>query len=144
MYPNLNYTKRDPKFNLLNKVFINIDSEKNKHILSENGVKNIKMMIKCIKIVFMSKFFDYTVSGIINELNRDKRLKHGVRIYADIPSHHQVYEYLSRYSPEQYNNITNSFFKLFLKTNKRHTSDLIIDATPVACDINILKEYISF
>ena len=60
-----------------------------------------------------------------------------------MPSEAQVYEYLSRYSPDQYNNISNSFFKLFLKLNKAHKSDWIVDATPVACDINILKKYVS-
>ncbi|WP_305557780.1 transposase [Methanobrevibacter sp. V74] len=60
-----------------------------------------------------------------------------------MPSEAQVYEYLSRYSPNQYNNISNSFFKLFLKLNKNRKSDWIVDATPVACDINILKKYVS-
>lgn len=143
MLPSLNVTKRDPKFNLLNNVYINIESKKNQHIFSENGVKNIQMMIICLKIVFMSKFYNYPVSRVIYEMNRNKRLKHYMRIHNDVPTEGQVYEYLSRYSPEQYQNISNSFFKLYLKSNKRHTSDLIVDATPVACDINILKEYVT-
>jgi len=57
----LNYTKRCRKFRLLDKVFINIDDKKNRHIFSENGIKNIKMMITCIKIVFLSKFYNYPV-----------------------------------------------------------------------------------
>ena len=52
-------------------------------------------------------------------------------------------KYMSRYSPNQQNNISNSFFKLFLKLNKNNRSDWIVDATPVACDINILKKYMS-
>ena len=132
MLPSLNVTKRDPKFNLLNNVYINIESKKNQHIFSENGVKNIQMMIICLKIVFMSKFYNYPVSRVIYEMNRNKRLKHYMRIHNDVPTECQVYEYLSRYSPEQYQNISNSFFKLYLKSNKRHTSDLIVDATPVA------------
>lgn len=52
MLPSLNVTKRDPKFNLLNNVYINIESKKNQHIFSENGVKNIQMMVICLKIVF--------------------------------------------------------------------------------------------
>ena len=39
MLPSLNVTKRDPKFNLLNNLYINIESKKNQHIFSENGVK---------------------------------------------------------------------------------------------------------
>ena len=143
MLPGLNYTKRCRKFRLLDKVFINIDDKKNRHIFSENGVKNIEMMIMCIKIVFLSKFYNYPVSRVIYEINIDKRLKHFLKIENDVPSEAQVYEYLSRYSPDQYNNISNSFFKLFLKLNKTHKSDWIVDATPVACDINILKKYVS-
>ena len=143
MLPGLNYTKRCRKFRLLDKVFINIDDKKNRHIFSENGVKNIKMMIICIKIVFLSKFYNYPISRVIYEINIDKRLKRFLKIENDVPSEAQVYEYLSRYSPDQYNNISNSFFKLFLKLNNAHKSDWIVDATPVACDINILKKYVS-
>ena len=143
MLPGLNYTKRCRKFRLLDKVFINIDDKKNRHIFSENGVKNIEMMIMCIKIVFLSKFYTYPVSRVIYEINIDKRLKRFLKIENDVPSEAQVYEYLSRYSPDQYNNISNSFFKLFLKLNKTRKSDWIVDATLVACDINILKKYVS-
>lgn len=143
MLPGLNYTKRCRKFRLLDKVFINIDDKKNRHIFSENGIKNIKMMITCIKIVFLSKFYNYPVSRVIYEINIDKKLKRFLKIENEVPSEAQVYEYLSRYSPNQYNNISNSFFKLFLKLNKNRKSDWIVDATPVACDINILKKYVS-
>ena len=143
MLPGLNYTKRCRKFRLLDKVFINIDDKKNRHIFSENGIKNIKMMITCIKIVFLSKFYNYPVSRVIYEINIDKRLKRFLKIGDEVPSEGQIYEYLSRYSPDQYNNISNSFFKLFLKLNKNNKSDWIVDATPVACDINILKKYVS-
>ena len=143
MLPGLNYTKRCRKFRLLDKVFINIDDKKNRHIFSENGIKNIKMMITCIKIVFLSKFYDYPVSRVIYEISIDNRLKRFLKIENEVPSEAQVYEYLSRYSPDQYNNISNSFFKLFLKLNKSRKSDWIVDATPVACDINILKKFVS-
>lgn len=143
MLPSLNYTKRCRKFSLLNKVYINIEDKNNRHIFSENGIKNIEMMIICIKIVFMSKFYNYPISRIIQEIKLDKRLKRFLKIRGEIPSEGQIYEYLSRYSPDQYNNISNSFFKLFIKSNRNHKSDLIVDATPVACDINIVKKYMA-
>ena len=101
------------------------------------------MMIACIKIVFLSKFYNYPVSRVIYEISIDKRLKRFLKIEDEVPTEGQVYAYLSRYSPDQYNNISNSFFKLFLKLNKNNRSDWIVDATPVACDINILKKYVS-
>ena len=97
----------------------------------------------CIKIVFLSKFYNYPVSRAIYEINTDKRLKRFLKIENNVPTEVQVYEYLSRYSPKQYNNISNSFFKLFFKLNKTRKSDCIVNATPVACDINILKKYMS-
>ena len=50
----------------------------------------------------MSKFYNYLVSRVIYEMNRNKRLKHYMRIHNDVLTEGQVYEYLSRYSPEQY------------------------------------------
>ena len=92
---------------------------------------------------FLSKFYNYLVSRVIYEISIDKRLKRFLKIEDDISSEAQVYEYLSRYSPDQYNNISNSFFKLFIKLNKSSKSDWIVDATHVACDINIIKKYVT-
>lgn len=72
-----------------------------------------------------------------------KKLKRFLKIENGVPSEARVYEYLSRYSPDQYNNISNSFFKLFLKLNNSCENEWTVDATPVACDINILKKYVS-
>ena len=143
MKPELIFSRRSKKFKLLGDVFINIDSKKNRNIFSQNGVKNIEMMITCIKIFFTSKFFDYPISRVIDDIKNDKRLKHFMKIHGETPSEGQVYEYLSRYPPETYNKIANSFFKLFFKTNKRKKSRLIVDSTPVECDINIIKKYVT-
>ena len=75
MLPDLNYTKRYREFSLLNKVYINIEDKNNSHIFSENGIKNIEMMIICIKIVFMSKFYNYPISRIIQEIKFSKNIK---------------------------------------------------------------------
>ena len=90
MLPGLNYTKRCRTFRFLDKVFINIDDKKNRHIFSENGIKNIQMMITCIKIVFLSKFYNCLISRVIYEINIDKRLKHFLKIRDEIPTEAQV------------------------------------------------------
>ena len=90
----------------------------------------------------MAYFFDFPITNVIESIKEDKRLKHFMKIHGKTPAEQQVYEYLSRYTPDQYNKIANSFFKLFNKTNKRNKSRLIVDATPVECDFNIIKEYI--
>ena len=61
----LNYTKRCREFSLLNKVYINIEDKNKRHIFSETGIKKIEMIIICIKIVFMSKFYNYSIFRII-------------------------------------------------------------------------------
>ena len=99
MKPELIFSRRSKKFKLLGDVFINIDSQKNRNIFSQNGVKNIEMMITCIKIFFTSKFFDYPISRVIDDIKNDKRLKHFMKIHGETPSEGQVYEYLSRYPP---------------------------------------------
>ena len=116
MKPDLIFSRKSKKFKLLENVYINIDSKKNRNIFSQNGVKNIQMMITCMKIFFMSKFFDYPISRVIENIKNDKRLKHFMKIYGETPTEGQVYEYLSRYSPETCNKIANNFFKLFSKT----------------------------
>ena len=70
MLPSLNYNPKDPKFNLLDKIFKIIDSKKFKDTCSRKGIKNRRMMVKSIKILFMSMYFNYTVSDVIKELNR--------------------------------------------------------------------------
>ena len=55
------------------------------------------------KLFFLSKFYNYSVSKVIYEINIDKRLKRFLKIDDEVPSEGQVYEYMSRYSPNQYN-----------------------------------------
>ena len=69
MKPDLIFSRRSKKFKLLENVYINIDSKKNRNIFSQNGVKNIQMMITCMKIFFMSKFFDYPISRVIENIS---------------------------------------------------------------------------
>jgi len=119
MLPSLNFSKKDPKFTLLNKVFKYIDNKKAMRIYGRNGVKNIPMMIICIKIIFTAFYFDYPVSKVINELNRDNRLKKFLNIRGDVPKDSQVYEYISRYSADKFVNIVNSLLKT---CNKNYTN----------------------
>lgn len=141
--PSLNYSKRDPKFTLLEKIFKIIDDKRALDIYARNGVKNCKMMVICIKIIFLSMFFDYTVTGVIDEVNRDFKLKKFLKIEGDVPTADQVFEYMSRYSPLQYNNIFNSVLSVFYNKKRNRRNTYIIDATPVACDINIVKKYVT-
>lgn len=143
MLPSLNFSKKDPKFTLLNKVFKYIDNKNAMRIYGRNGVKNISMMVISIKIIFTAFYFDYPVSKVIYEVNRNNRLKKFLNIDGDVPEASQVYEYLSRYSADKFVNIVNSLLKTCNNNNKNPYKKYIVDGMGVECDINIIKEFIS-
>ena len=142
MLPSLNYDSRDPKFNLLGKIFKIIDSKKFKNTCNRKGIKNRQMMVISIKILFMSMYFSYTVSDVVNELNRSSKLRKFAGFSKEIPTAEQIYEYMSRYSAEQYCKIVNSTLMRFNKENRGKYNRFIADATPSACDFNNDKHFI--
>ena len=142
MLPSLNYDSRDPKFNLLGRIFKIIDSKKFKDTCNRKGIKNRQMMVNSIKILFMSMYFSYTISDVVNELNRSLKLRKFAGFSNEIPTAEQIYEYMSRYSAEQYCKIVNSTLMRFNKENRGTYNRFIADATPSACDFNNDKHFI--
>ena len=142
LQPGLNYDKHDPKFILLRKVFKFIENEKIKDIYNHYGITKRSTFVIYLKIFFMHIFFSYRISDVVNELNRSSKLRKFAGI-SEVPNENQVYEYLSRYDPETYCKIVNSILRKFFKPHKRRKDVYITDATPVECDINILRKYIT-
>ena len=60
----------------------------------------------------------------------------------EIPTTVQIYEYMSRYSGEEYCKIVNSTLMRFNKQNRVKYNSFIADATPSACDFNNDKHFI--
>jgi hypothetical protein len=143
MMPSLNFSKKDPKFTLLGRVFKYVDNKNAMRIFGRNGVKNIFMMVTCIKILFMGFYFDYPISKVVDEINRDNRLKKFVNIDGDVPDVSQVYEFISRLSSSKFVDIVNSLLKTCNKINKNPYKKYIVDGTAVEVDINHIKQYIS-
>lgn len=141
MQPGLNYDKEDEKFIILGNVFQIIEGKKSKAVLSRMGFKNRNMCIICIKIVFMSLFFNYEVSKVIDELNNKKALRKFSKI-SKVPTEEQVSEYFNRFDIAQYYNMVNAILRRYFKPHKHKTDEYIVDATPVECDFNIVKKYI--
>ena len=123
MLPSLNHDSKDPKFILLGKIFKIIDSKKFRNNCSRNGIKNRQMIINSIKILFISMYFNYTVSQVINELNHSRKLRKFAGFSNEISSSEQIYEYLSRYSADQYCKIVNT---TFLSFNKESMENIIV------------------
>ena len=141
MQPGLNYKEDDKKFILLGRVFEFIENEKTKNIMSRSGFRNRSMAVICIKIFFMSLFFNYELSRVIDELNDKEELRNFSKIY-DVPNEYQVSEYFSRYNIINLFKLANSLLSTFFKPHVNKTDEYIVDATPVACDINVIKQFI--
>lgn len=141
MQPGLNYKEDDEKFILLGRLFEFIENEKTKNIISRSGFRNRSMAVICIKIFFISLFFNYEVSRVIDELNAKEELRNFSRIH-DVPSEYQVSEYFSRHNILNFFKLANSVLSTFFKPHNNKTDEYIVDATPVACDINVIKQFI--
>ena len=81
MLPSLNYDSKDPKYTLLSKIFKIIDSKKFRDTCSRKGITNRQMMIVSIKILYISMYFNDTVSNVVNKLNRSKKIEKICRIF---------------------------------------------------------------
>jgi transposase len=143
MLPSLNYSKKDPKFVLLGSVFKCIDNKNAMRIYSRNGVKNISFMVICIKIILMGGYFNYPVYKVVEELNRVNQLKKFMGIDGEVPNESQIYEFMSRYSADQFVKIVNNLLKMCNKSHKTPYKTYIIDGTAVECDINHVSKYIT-
>ena len=68
------------------------------------------------KILLGSMFFNYTISNLVHELN----LKNDFQTFFNIdevPTEKQVYEFMSKVSPETINNMVNSILKQYYSKN---------------------------
>lgn len=142
MKPSINIDPKDPKLCLLSKIFKFIDDEKTRQSISRNDIHNINRFRDGLKIIMMSQFFDYTMSNMIDELNRNEDIKKYFNIKETMEAQ-KFYEFMSRSSPEQVNSVVNNILKRIPKKNRKPIKTYIIDATPVEVDINTVKKYVS-
>jgi len=137
----LNYSKEDPNYILLKKIFKIIGSRKTRTIIASKGVKNINMMILSIKIIFTAIFFNTTIEFVVSELKRDKKLRKFFKIEDQIPNAIQVSEFISRFKPNTYVKITNSILMQIKPRKKRGKQTFIVDATPIDLDYNTKRKH---
>ena len=82
------------------------------------------------------------MSEFIRQLERDKSCQKYFKI-EKVPDVQEFYEFISRYDASQFNNITNSILARIHKNSKEAVKTYIVDATPVATDINTIKRYVT-
>lgn len=85
-------------------------------------------------------FFDYTISNMVNEIQRQKDLQH-ILIIDQVPTEQQVYEFMTHFSASQLNQITYNILRPYYSKKRRAITTYIVDATPVEVDINTIKIY---
>lgn len=140
MKHHLNYSKEDPNYILLGKIFKIIGSRKSRTIIASKGVKNINMMILSIKIIFTAIFFNITVEFVVSELKRDKKLQKFFKTN-EVPDAVQVSEFLARFKPDTYIKMVNSILMQTKPLKRRGKRTFIVDATPVDLDYNIQRKH---
>ena len=140
MKHHLNYSKEDPNYILLEKIFKIIGSRKSRTIIASKGVKNINMMILSIKITFTAIFFNTKIEFVVSELKRDKKLQKFFKIN-EVPSALQISEFISRFEPDTYVKITNSILMQTKPIKRRGKLTFIVYATPVDLDYNTKRKH---
>jgi hypothetical protein len=140
MKHHLNYSKEDPNYILLGKIFKIIGSRKSKTIMSSKDVKNVNMMILSVKVIFTAIFFNTTLEFVVKELKRDKRLRKFFEI-SDVPDALQISEFLSRFESDTYVKIVNSILMNTKPLKRREKLTFIVDATPVDLNYNVKRKH---
>jgi hypothetical protein len=140
MKHHLNYSKEDPNYILLGKIFKIICSRKAKTIMAANGLRNVNFMILSIKVVFTAIFFNTTVEFVVQELKRDKKLRKLFAI-SDVPKALQISEFLSRFESDTYVKIITTILMNTKPLKRREKLTFIVDATPVDLDYNVKRKY---
>jgi len=134
------YDEKDPKYKLLDSIFIIIDSRKTKQELSRNNIKPVNSFIRTIKVKLISMFFDVDSNYVINQINNRSKLREIWRIKS-VLDYNKISKLLSMIDSNQIQEfILKLINKQFIK-GVRGRRTILIDATPIMLDINLNKKY---
>lgn len=137
MNHSLNFDKSDSNYILLKEIFKIIDLRKSEQIIASQGINNIKKFTDALKILFISIFFGYEISYVINEVNTKNKLRKEFNISNKFESKN-FYEYIARYDAETLLKISNLILNNFNRPKKRGKKLFIVDATSIQLDINFI------
>jgi hypothetical protein len=132
--------KKDPKYRLLDSIFIIIDSRETKQELSRNKIKSVNNFIKVIKIKFISMFFDVDSNYVVNQVNNSSKLRKIWRIKS-VLDYNKISKLLSMLDSNQIQEFVLKLInKQFIK-GVRGRKTILFDATSIMLDINLNKKY---
>jgi transposase len=134
------YDEENPKCNLLDVIFNNIDSRKTKQELSRNGIKPINRALDYVKVSLIGMFFNLDKFYVISELNNSEELRKNFGFKTEL-DYYQLCEVFSRFTEQQIIEfVLKKLNKVFPK-EKRTARYILIDATDIPFDINLDKKF---
>lgn len=142
MKPSLYYDKKDFKWMLLDKVLKIFDSRETHQELAKNGLTPLNRLVNILKIVMVALFFDFSVSYVVSELNRNEKLKNQLGI-CELFTAEQISEFLSRHSDVYWQEFTIKLLNKLNFKNTRGIRTLIVDGTDIQIDLNWFGRRIS-
>ena len=69
------FSKQDPNCSMLKEIFNFIDSRKSHEIIASFRIKPVKTFVNDLKIWYLSVFFNYELSFVVDELNNNSKLR---------------------------------------------------------------------
>jgi hypothetical protein len=142
MKSSLYYDENDSKWLLLNEVNKVFDFRKTRQEFAKNGIKSINRGCDIFKIAMTALFFNLTISYVVSELNRNKKLQKQLNIDT-IYTADQIYEFFSRFSDRQILEFIIKVLNSLNCKNTRGTRHIIVDGTDIQIDLNWLGRKIS-
>ena len=69
------FSKQDPNYSMLKEIFNFIDSRKSHEIIASFRIKPVKTFVNNLKIWYLSVFFNYELSFVVDCLNNNSKLR---------------------------------------------------------------------
>lgn len=120
---------------MLGQIFKIIGSRKAQKIISSKKIKNTKIFVLCLKIMFTGMFFDLDSKFVVNDLKNSEKLKKFFEV-EEVPEISYIQNYFSKITEEQLLETKNRILNQFKTFKRRKSMIFIVDATPVDLDFN--------
>ncbi|NYB52227.1 MAG: transposase [Methanobacteriaceae archaeon] len=131
---------KNPKCNLLDVIFIDIDSRETRQELSRNGMKPVNKVLSAIKIRLIAMFYGIDIKYVVDELNNSEELRKAFRFKSTL-DYLELSEVFSRFDDCQVLEFVLKRLNKEFKKDVRGNRKIIIDSTDIRFRINLEKRY---
>jgi len=136
------YDQKDFKWNLLGVILKIFGSRRVKQEIARQGIKPAKNAGVVFRVLMIALFFSTDVSYVIRELKGREELRRFAGV-VDVPSELQIYEFLSRFSEEQFANCILGILNTLSSVRKRCRACILVDSTAIVLDLNWIRRKIT-